>query len=256
MRFWLTVILLTPIYCWSCKYGDDVRLENNPAHLVRALIEGKEVERITLTLGSYLKLKEKSRQLFEEHLGIISADCTYASVFEGDVIGQVEIPFEDFYRTMAWAIQTDNPGAARKLMAHARAASINIDVYIELFGKLPYERTGGLKIRQRMKTIFPLYEELPPRKSQLKDPVEQGRWDDYTMARFYKIFGGDLLIGNNCGPHKLLPRFYQENTVNSPLGQHNIITARHDPTRYMLAIMGYNITFVDKLTYSIKGCLL
>ena len=256
MRFWLTIILLTPIYCWGCKYGDDVRLENNPVQLVRTLIQGEDVGRITLTLGNYLKLKEKSRQLFEEHLRIISVDCSYISVYEGEIIGQVVIPFEEFYRTMAWAIQTDRPNGAKKLMAHARAAPMSIESYMELFGRLPYERTGGLEIRQRMKTIFPLHEELPPSKSQLRDPVEQGRWEDYTMARFYKIFGGDLLNGNDCVSYQLHSRFYEEQIVNSLLGEHRIIIARPDPTRYMLALMGYNITFTDKLTYSIKGCVL
>lgn len=256
MRFWLTVVLLTPIYCWGCNYGDDVRLENNPVQLVRTLIQGEDVGRITLTLGSYLKLKENSRQLLEEHLRIISVDCSYSSVYGGEIIGQVEIPFEEFYRTMAWAIQTDKPGAARKLMAHAEAAPMSIETYIELFGKLPFERTGGLKTRQRMKTIFPLHKELPPGKNELKDPVKQGRWDDYTMARFYNIFGGNLLLDNDCGPYRMQRRFYQEKTVNTPLGQSNIIIARHDPVRYMLAIMGYSITFTDKLTYYIKGCAL
>ena len=255
MRYWLTVILLTPIYCWGCKYDDDIRLENDPVQLVRTLIQGEDVGRITLTLGNYLKLKEKSRQLFEEHLRIISVDCSYISVYEGEIIGQVLIPFEEFYRTMAWAIQTDRPGVAKKLMAHAKAAPMSIEPYMELFGRLPYERTGGLEIRQRMKTIFPLHEVLPPGKSQLRDPVEQGRWEDYTMARFYKIFGGALLNGNDCKSYQLHSRFYKEQIVNGSLGKHRIIIARPDPTRYMLAIMGYNITFTDKLTYSIKGCV-
>ena len=244
-----------PQFLWACDYGDDPRLEKDAAALIQAIRSGKETGQINMTLATYLGMGPKSRALFGEQIRISSKDCKPVGVLDGDIIGTASMPFEDFYGAMARAIRKDQPAVAKVLMAHGKVAPMPVEQYVNLFGQLPYERTGGLKVRETMYKIFPAAGRLPPKKSALKDKSQQGRIEDYSMARLFKIFGGQLNLNKGCGQYVLAENFYTVVQVKSLLGgMHDRYIFRKEPVHIMLNIMGLDIVFNNKINYKIKGC--
>jgi len=249
------LLLCVPMYSWACEYGDDPRLESDAAALVQAIRSGEETSQIRMTLGTYLGMGKRTKALFGDQVLITSMDCKPIGVFEGDIMGIVMMPFEGFYKAMARAIRKDQPAVAKQLMAHARVAAMPVEQYVDLFGLLPFERTGGLLVREKMKRIFPAAGRYPPQKEWLKDPLQQGRMDDYTMARLFRLFGGQLEMDKNCGPYTLSQKFYSVEQVKTLFGgMQDRIFARQEPAALMLQVMGSAVQFTDATHYQIKGC--
>ncbi|MDQ6962822.1 MAG: hypothetical protein Q9M28_09925 [Mariprofundaceae bacterium] len=255
MPFLLLCILIYPTLSSACKYGDDPRLETDAAALVQAIHSGQETGQIRMTLATYLGMGPKSRSLFGDQVLISSLDCKPVGTLDGEIVGTATMPFEAFYRAMARAIRKNQPAVAKQLMRHGRVAPMPIEQYVDLFGLLPYKRSGGLKVRDQMNKIFPAAGRLPPEESWLKDQSKQGRMDDYTMARLFNVFGGQLTMNKNCGPYTLSSQFYTVVQMKGLFGgiQDRYVT-RQDPVQIMLMIMHSGAKFNDATHYTIKGC--
>jgi len=251
----ICMMLCLPAMAWACDYGDDPRLEKDPGALIKVIQSGQESGQIRMTLATYLGLGPNTRKLFGDNVLITSMDCKPTGVLDGEIVGTATMPFEDFYRAMARAIRKNRPVAAKQLMVHGRVAAMPVEQYVDLFARLPFERTGGLKVRNQMKKIFPALSRLPPRPEWLKDKAKQGRMDDYTMARLFNIFGGQLDMGRGCGPFAMSKKFYTVVQVQGLFGRvHDRYVTRPDPVRYMLMIMNSDAQFTDAIHYTIKGC--
>jgi len=251
----LLFLLFAPVFSWACEYGDDPRLENNPTALVKAIQSGQETGQIRMTLATYLGMGPKTRELFADQVLISSLDCKPVGVLEGEVVGIASMPFEEFYRAMARAVRKNRPAVAKQLMAHGRVASMPVEQYVDMFSQLPFERTGGMKVREQMKNIFPAVGRLPPQKAWLKDKSMQGRMDDYTMARLFNVFGGQLDMNSSCGPYAMSDKFYSVVQVKGLFGGvHDRYVTRQDPVRIMLMIMNSDAVFTDAIHYTLKGC--
>jgi len=254
-RLLLLCLLCIPLLSQACEYGDDPRLEKDPAALVQAIRSGQETGQIRMTLATYLGMGANTRKIFGDQVLITSMDCKPVGVFEGEVVGIATMPFEAFYRAMARAIRKNQPSVAKKLMVHGRAAAMPVAQYVDLFGKLPFPRTGGIKVRNQMLQVLPAAGRLPPQAAWLADPAKQGRMDDYTMARLFHLFGGQVRMDQGCGPFAMSNKFYNIVQVQSMFGGvHDRYVTRPDPIRYMLMIMNSDAVFTDATHYNIKGC--
>jgi len=251
----LMIALCSPMLSWACEYGDDPRLENNPAALIQAVRSGEDTGQIRMTLTTYLGMGKATRALLADKARISSMDCKPIGVFEGEIMGIVKMPFEEFYRAMARAIRKNQPSIAKKLLTHAKVAAMPVEQYVDMFAQLPYERTGGLRVREKMKKIFPAIKDYPPLKKWLTDPLQYGRMDDYTMARFFRLFGGELEMDKGCGPYTLSKKFYSVEQVKTLFGgMQDRVIARQFPVRLMMRVMESYAEFVDAIHYQIKDC--
>jgi len=249
------LLICLPAYGEACEYGNDPRLEDDPIALIKAIRSGQEKGQIRMTLPTYLGMGRKSQKIFGEYAQITSLDCKPIGVLDGEVIGVASMEFEEFYRAMARAIRKNQPNVAKKLISHGKVSPISISQYLELFGRLPYKKTGGLNIRQKMEKIFPAVNRLPPQPSWLKDQAKQGRMADYAMARLWSVFGGQLKMDRQCGPYEIPEKFYTVVQVRGLLGGvHNRYVTRQDAVVIMLKIMGLEITFTDKINFTINSC--
>jgi len=256
MRYVLFFSMLTlPIFVQACEYGDDPRLEKDPAALVQAIRSGQDTGQIRMTLATYLGMGANTRKLFGDNVLISSLDCKPIGVLDGEIVGIALMPFESFYRAMARAIRKNKPGVAKTLMIHGRVAAMPVEQYVDMFAKLPFERTGGVKVRNQMMQIFPAASRLPPQPEWLKDKAKRGRMDDYTMARLFNIFGGQLEMNQNCTVYEMSKKFYTIVQVKGLFGKiHDRYVTRGYPVRIMLMIMNSDAVFKDTIYYKLKGC--
>lgn len=251
----LLILLLAPVLSWACDYGDDSRLESDPTALVKAIQSGQETGQVRMTLATYLGMGKNTRKLFGDRVLISSMDCKPIGVLEGEIVGIATMPFKEFYGAMARAVRKNRPTVAKQLMAHGRVAPMPVEQYVDMFTQLPFERTGGLKIREQIKKIFPAAGRLPPQAAWLKDKAIQGRMDDYTMARLFNTFGGQLEMNRGCGPYAMSNKFYSVMQVKGLFGGvRDRYVTRQDPVRIMLMIMNSDAVFTDATHYTLKGC--
>jgi len=251
----LLYILCFPIWGVACEYGNDPRIENDLPALLKDIQNGKQTSPIRMTIGTYLGMSKQTRKAFGELITISSLACNPVSVFEGDVIGTVTIPFEEYYRTVARAIRKNRPESFHALVKHAQVENMDVETYVDLFGELPFPKSGGLKVRNRMKQLFPEAGHYDPKKESLKDPTIYGRMEDYTMARLFKAWGGQLILNKGCGPYALSPKFYTD--------QHYTDFSRHDRVRrissknqplIMIRVQDMSAKFIDVSHYNIENC--
>ncbi len=254
-RLLLLYLFTISVNLYACEYGDDIRLQQDPVALIQAIRTGQETDSIKITLETYLGMGVKTRKLLGNNILITSLDCKLINVFDGEIIGKISLPFEEFYRAMAHAIRHNQPEMAKKLMVHGQAAPMPVEQYIDLFAQLPVAKTGGLKIRAQMQQIFPAIKQMPPQKSWLRNKLEQGRMKDYTMARLFSLFGGQLLLDKGCGPYQLSKKLYTIIELKSLFGKpYQRYVTRQDPVHFLLQIMHTNAVFNDNIHYTIKGC--
>ncbi|MDQ7003711.1 MAG: hypothetical protein Q9N67_01770 [Ghiorsea sp.] len=261
MKKLLFVLLLCtfPVLSWAgCVYGDDPRMESDVRGLIKSIQSGQETSPIRMTLGTYLGMSPKTRAAFGELITITSKACNPVSVFDGEVIGRVTIPFEEYYRTLSRAIRKDRRDIFVGLKKNARVAPMSVEAYVDLFGKLPFLRTGGLKVRNRMKQLFPDAGKLKPEEDWLEDPTIHGRMEDYTMARLYYIWGGSIVLNKGCGPYELPKQFVSKVSQKDMFGtlRVRVVVQKYKPSM-MMRVMGSDIDFYSRsevAKFKIKGC--
>jgi len=250
---------LTPSLSWACEYGDDPRIESDVLGLIKSIKLGKERAPIRMTLGTYLGMSPKTRLAFGENITISSKACNPVSVFEGEVTGKVSIPFEEYYRTVARSIIKNRQGMFLALKKHGQVAPMPVESFVDLFGKMPFSQTGGIKVRNRMKQLFPEAGSLNPKQEWLKDPAMYGRMEDYTMARLFKVWGGELILNKGCGPYTLTQQFYASKDYKDRFTgkKRTRTTAWQYKPRLMMRVMGPYLDFYSRsevTRYKIKGC--
>lgn len=239
----------------ACEYADDPRLSKEQLpELVQALVAGQPVPPVRIRVGTYLQMGEKSRHLLEPHLAMFDANCAPVGFFEGELLGRAVIPFEEIYRVMAQAIHDDRPNVAKQLFANARAAPISVAQMQKLFSLLPYSGSHGLQVRERMQEVFPQFTRQLPLDKELADPLKDGRPQDYAMFKLFQIFGGRLLLDQQCGPYRLDESFYSTERVKGLLGEHDVQIVRREPFLHMMRAMGHSVSKVDAISYRIINC--
>ncbi|WP_417522247.1 hypothetical protein [Marinobacter sp.] len=224
------------------------------AALVSSLANGDSVPPVSVRVGTYLKMGPRSRTLLEPHLQILDVTCSPVVFFDGELLSQAVIPFEEYYRVMAYAIHEDQPGIAKRLFSKARAAPKTVSEIQTLFAKLPYKGAFGVTTRDQMISIFPMYQEFPPKDADLKDPLKDGRLKDYAMIKLFRVYGGELLLDRGCGPYELNPRFYKSKRVNTLFGEKDMVVVRREPFVHLMKTMGQQVTREDRTTFRIKNC--
>jgi len=244
---------------WACEYGDDPRIESDVLGLMESIKLGKENAPIRMTIGTYLGMSPKTRLAFGEYITISSMACNPVSVFAGEVNGKVTIPFEEYYRAVARSIIKNRQDMFEELKKHASVAPMPVEEFIDLFGKMPFSKTGGIKVRDRMKQLFPDAGDLNPKAEWLEDAATHGRMEDYTMARLFKIWGGELTLNKGCGPYTLSQQFYASKEYKNPFTgkTQESITAWQFKPRLMMRVMGPYLDFYSRsevTRYKIKGC--
>lgn len=249
------VVWLASFVAAACEYADDPRLSHEHLpELIEALVAGQPVPPVRVRVGTYLQMGEKSRKLLEPHLAIFDANCAPVAFFEGELLGRAVIPFEEFYRVMAQAIHTDRPDVAKQLFTNARAAPITVTEMQKLFSMLPYSGSHGLQVRQRMQEVFPQFSRKLPLDKELADPLKDGRPQDYAMFKLFQVFGGKLILDQQCGPYTLDESFYRTERVKSLFGEHDVQTVRREPFLHMMRAMGHSVSKVDAISYRIVNC--
>ncbi|MBS9405449.1 hypothetical protein KG088_17735 [Halomonas sp. TRM85114] len=255
MKYLLIAFLCLPALALGCEYGDDPRLSNAqmPA-LVEAIANEETIPPIPVRISTYLQMGERSLALLEPHLKIHDVTCSPVAFFEGELLSQATIPFEEFYRLMATAIHEDRPGLAKHLFSKVRAASKTVAEIQQLFSQLPFEGAYGVSTRDRMTSIFPMYQDFPPRAEDLEDPLRDGRLKDYTMIKLFRVFGGEILFDRGCGPYELDQRFYKSKKVKTLFGEKTAVVARQEPFIHLMRTMGHQVSRDGRTTFFINNC--
>lgn len=242
----------------NCGYEDDPRLSSEQVgELLQAIASGQPIEPVNMKIGTYLLLGDKSRELLEPHLAMQGADCKPVIAIDGELMGQASISFEEFYRTMAQAIHEDRPQVAKQLFNRVRVAPMNVEQIQELFAMLPYPGSYGIKVRDRMQEIFPQYLNTLPPDRELKNPLAEGRPQDYVMFRLFQLFGGTLQLEHGCGPYALSEKFYHtEFTTNILSGQVKLLSVRTEPFAHMMYSLGHSLTqdLENPILFHLKNC--
>lgn len=255
MKNFFLALICVPMLAFGCEYADDPRLNNEqlPA-LVTSIASGNPVAPIRVRVSTYLRMGERSQSLLEPHLQIFDVNCSPVAFFEGELLSRAVIPFEEFYRVMAYAIKHDQPDLAKSLFSKVRVAPMEVEEVQTLFGKLPYEGAFGVSVRKQMTAIFPMYDELYPAESDLRDPLKDGRLKDYAMIKLFRVFGGELTLNNGCGPYELHERFYKTERVQGFFGERDVVVVRREPTAHLMQTLGYSVVRADRITFRIKNC--
>lgn len=256
MKYLCLALFFLPVLAVGCEYRDDLRLSDEKiAELVSSIANGDSVPPVSMRVGTYLKMGPRSRTLLEPHLQIVDVTCSPVVFFDGELLSQAVIPFEEFYRVMAYAIHEDRPDLAKRLFSKARVAPKTVSEIQALFAKLPYKGTFGVRTRDKMTLIFPMYQEFPPKAADLKDPLKDGRPSDYTMIKLFRVYGGELLLDRGCGPYELDPHFYKSKRVKTLFGEKDVVVARREPFVHLMKTMGQQVTREDRTTFRIKNCI-
>jgi hypothetical protein len=242
----LVLLLVAPLG-WSCNYADDAELLNDPVKIIQAVQENRLDRKLSLTLSSYLSLLPKSLALLEPHLKVIDINCKLIGVFEGDVIGDGVVSFEEYYRVMARAIQRDDPVMGKNIYLHLKTAPMTLHDFQELYGVLTFAGSGGLEVRDRIKSVFKQHKEFLPSHDDLRDPLIDGRKEDYIMAALFRVFGGTLKLSNACEPYEIHPKFVKE---KAGFAGKDLVNSW--PTRHLLSIFNYRYR-VKKRTFIIEN---
>lgn len=235
------MLSLVSLAAEACDYVDDPRLSSSQMPgLVQAMAAGETVPPVKIRVGTYLMLGERSRSLLEPHLVMFDVNCSPVGGFEGKLLTNAVIPFEEFYRVMAQAIHDDRPDRAKQLFQQVSVSPITHKEMQKLFGQLPYPGTHGLPVFERMQKIFPQFKKILPLDEELIDPSTDGRAKDYVMLKLFRVFGGELLIDQGCKKLELDKRFYKVIRVKSLfMGEHDEYLIRKEPINHMLRAMGF-----------------
>lgn len=255
MKYFFLLVTFLPVIALGCDYIDDPRLSNeNMPSLIESIKEGESVPPVLVRVSTYLQMGERSLKLLEPHIQMHDINCSPIAFYEGELLSQAVIPFEEYYRLMAKAVHQDRPGLAKKLYSKASAAPKTVREIQELFSMLPYEGAYGVSTRERMSSVFPFYSELPPKAEDLSDPLEGGREKDYAMIKLFKVFGGDIHLDKGCGPYELIEEFYREEIVDSILGKRKVSVVRHKPFVNMMKTMGFDVSREGSITFFVGSC--
>lgn len=249
---WSSILALVSIAVEACEYIDDPRLSSDKMPgLIQELVSGQSISPIKISVGTYLFLGERSRNLLEPHLQMFDVNCAPVGVFEGELMSRAVITFEEFYRTMAQAIYEDRPDIATQLFQQVRVAPITVSEMQSMFRALPYPNTHGVEVRERMQKIFPQFSRKIPRDNELIDPLKDGRPQDYAMFKLFQVFGGELTLDQGCGPYKLNSIFYRSEKL---YGKRDFHLVQRAPFLHMMRAMRFSVSKIDELSYNINNC--
>lgn len=90
---------------YGCTYGDDSRLTDSPRELLKSLASGEQVPPVQITLRSFLSAGDAVQELLTRNVKIASVTCNNVYYYQGDLVGQPVLPFEEYLNLITDSFQ-------------------------------------------------------------------------------------------------------------------------------------------------------
>lgn len=101
--------------------GDDDPRYGSLITVIKDLQAGNSIEPMQTSISTYVSLSENVRKVLGENFYISGADCSKNYMFEGELIGNINMPFNEIWALINEALRTNDPVLINILRKNVRA---------------------------------------------------------------------------------------------------------------------------------------
>src|SRR5690554_3486144 len=89
--------------------------------VLKAIQAGEPIEPLQTSLETYMTLNNKVRTLLGDNIYISSPDCSEQPLFDGELTGKINVPFNDIWRSINDSLRSNNQEALLFVVNNTRA---------------------------------------------------------------------------------------------------------------------------------------
>lgn len=119
--------------------GEDDPRYSSIVPVLKELQAGKAIEPMQTSVNTYIALSDNVRKILADNVFISASDCSETHLFEGALIGKVNVPFTDILGLINTVMRTNDQGLINFLSNNVNASSESALSIVTMLQPIPFD---------------------------------------------------------------------------------------------------------------------